>query len=81
VLLASLDFMSVTLVIPRGVISPFWEFVLVFKFFTDSSIFDDFRSALDKPSHHRPAQIPPFNVLEGQYRHFRVSRRCGALGT
>ncbi|KAK3986025.1 hypothetical protein QBC44DRAFT_297936 [Cladorrhinum sp. PSN332] len=58
------DLLSVTPVIPIGVINPFWKFAFVFKCFTDSIILDDFKSALDKLSHHRMSQILPFNVLE-----------------
>lgn len=58
------DLLSVTPVIPIGVINPFWKFAFVFKCFTDSIILDDFKSALDKLSHHRRSQILPFNVLD-----------------
>jgi hypothetical protein len=57
------DLLSVTPVIPIGVINPFWKFAFVFKCFTDSIILDDFKSALDKLSHHRRSQILPFDVL------------------
>ena len=58
------DLLSVTPVIPIGVINPFWKFAFVFKCFTDSIILDDFKSALDKLSHHRRSQILPFNILD-----------------
>jgi len=57
------DILSVTPVIPIGVINPFWKFAFVFKCFTDSIILDDFRAALDKLSRRRMAHILPFNVL------------------
>lgn len=59
------DLLSVTPVIPIGVINPFWKFAFVFKCFTDSIILDDFKAALDKLSRHRMSQILPFNVLGG----------------
>jgi hypothetical protein len=58
------DLLSVTPVIPIGVINPFWKFAFVFKCFTDSIILDDFKSALDKLSRHRRSQILPFNVFD-----------------
>jgi hypothetical protein len=57
------DLLSVTPVIPIGVINPFWKFAFVFKCFTDSIILDDFKAALDKLSRHRMAQILPLNVF------------------
>ncbi|KAK3899965.1 hypothetical protein C8A05DRAFT_17669 [Staphylotrichum tortipilum] len=57
------DILSVTPVIPIGVINPFWKFAFVFKCFTDSIILDDFRAALDKLSRRRMAHILPFNIL------------------
>ena len=59
------DILSVTPVIPIGVINPFWKFAFVFKCFTDSIILDDFRAALDKLSRRRMAQILPFGILGG----------------
>ncbi|SPO01683.1 uncharacterized protein DNG_04356 [Cephalotrichum gorgonifer] len=58
------DILSVTPVIPIGVINPFWKFAFVFKCFTDSIILDDFKAALDKLSRHHMSQILPFNILE-----------------
>ncbi|KAH6692736.1 hypothetical protein F5X68DRAFT_149253 [Plectosphaerella plurivora] len=57
------DLLSVTPVIPIGVINPFWKFAFVFKCFTDSIILDDFKAALDKLSRHRMSQILPFNIF------------------
>jgi hypothetical protein len=57
------DLLSVTPVIPIGVINPFWKFAFVFKCFTDSIILDDFKTALDKLSRHNMSRILPFNVL------------------
>lgn len=57
-----IDLLSVTPVIPIGVINPFWKFAFVFKCFTDSIILDDFKSALDALSHHRRTQILPFSI-------------------
>ncbi|KAK3308397.1 uncharacterized protein B0T15DRAFT_107128 [Chaetomium strumarium] len=57
------DILSVTPVIPIGVINPFWKFAFVFKCFTDSIILDDFRAALDKLSRRRMAHILPFSIL------------------
>jgi hypothetical protein len=57
------DILSVTPVIPIGVINPFWKFAFVFKCFTDSIILDDFRAALEKLSRRRMAQILPFDIL------------------
>ena len=59
------DILSVTPVIPLGVINPFWKFAFVFKCFTDSIILDDFKTSLDKLSRHRMAQVLPFNVFGG----------------
>ncbi|RYP40992.1 hypothetical protein DL767_001308 [Monosporascus sp. MG133] len=53
------DLLSVTPVIPIGVINPFWKFAFIFKCFTDSIILDDFKAALDKLSQHRMSQILP----------------------
>lgn len=58
------DLLSVTPVVPIGVINPFWKFAFVFKCFTDSIILDDFKSSLDKLSMHRRAQILPFSIME-----------------
>src|SRR5687767_15547185 len=58
-----IDLLSVTPVISIGVINPFWKFAFVFKCFTDSIILDDFKSALDKLSRHRRAQILPFDLF------------------
>ncbi len=59
------DILSVTPVIPIGVINPFWKFAFVFKCFTDSIILDDFRAALDKLSRRRFSQILPLGILGG----------------
>jgi hypothetical protein len=59
------DLLSVTPVIPIGVINPFWKFAFVFKCFTDSIILDDFKASLDKLSQHRMSQILPFSILGG----------------
>ncbi|KAK4151364.1 hypothetical protein C8A00DRAFT_45408 [Chaetomidium leptoderma] len=59
------DLLSVTPVIPIGVVNPFWKFAFVFKCFTDSIILDDFKAALDKLSRHHMAQILPFGLLGG----------------
>lgn len=59
------DILSVTPVIPIGVINPFWKFAFVFKCFTDSIILDDFRAALDKLSRRRMTQILPLGILGG----------------
>lgn len=61
------DILSVTPVIPIGVINPFWKFAFVFKCFTDSIILDDFKTALDKLSKHRMGQILPFNIASDDY--------------
>lgn len=58
-----LDILSVTPVIPIGVINPFWKFAFVFKCFTDSIILDDFKAALDKLSEYRRLRIRPFNII------------------
>ncbi|KAH6847504.1 hypothetical protein B0I37DRAFT_375212 [Chaetomium sp. MPI-CAGE-AT-0009] len=58
-----IDLLSVTPVIPIGVINPFWKFAFVFKCFTDSIILDDFKASLDKLSSHRRSQILPFSIL------------------
>ncbi|KAH6623673.1 hypothetical protein F5144DRAFT_632971 [Chaetomium tenue] len=70
-----IDLLSVTSVIPIGVINPFWKFAFVFKCFTDSIILDDFKSALDKLSHHRRSQILPFNVLD-DIESERAGKKC-----
>jgi hypothetical protein len=57
------DLLSVTSVLPIGVINPFWKFSFVFKCLTDTMILDDFKSALDKLSRHRMSQILPFDAL------------------
>jgi hypothetical protein len=71
------DLLSVTPVIPIGVINPFWKFAFVFKCFTDSIILDDFKAALDKLSRHRMAQILPLNVFgdEPSHRDSGISAR------
>lgn len=56
------DLLSVTPVIPIGVINPFWKFAFIFKCFTDSIILDDFKAALDKLSHRHMSHILPFNI-------------------
>ncbi|KAF2010226.1 hypothetical protein BU24DRAFT_428235 [Aaosphaeria arxii CBS 175.79] len=58
------DLLSVTPVIPIGVVNPFWKFAFVFKCFTDSIILDDFKTALDKLQQRRISHILPFSVLE-----------------
>lgn len=70
-----IDLLSVTPVIPIGVINPFWKFAFVFKCFTDSIILDDFKAALDKLSRHRRAQILPFDILgdNGSVQDLRIS--------
>ncbi|OAL45415.1 hypothetical protein IQ07DRAFT_591724 [Pyrenochaeta sp. DS3sAY3a] len=57
-----IDLLSVTPVIPIGVINPFWKFAFVFKCFTDSIILDDFKSALDALSHYRRTHILPLSI-------------------
>lgn len=57
------DLLSVTPVIPIGVINPFWKFAFVFKCLTDTIILDDFKTALDKLSRHRMSQILPFDAV------------------
>lgn len=57
------DILSVTPVIPIGVINPFWKFAFVFKCFTDSIILDDFKAALDKLSQRHMSQFLPFTNL------------------
>ncbi|KEY73577.1 hypothetical protein S7711_09193 [Stachybotrys chartarum IBT 7711] len=58
-----IDLLSVTPVIPIGVINPFWKFAFVFKCLTDTIILDDFKVALDKLSRHRRTQLLPFDAL------------------
>lgn len=72
-----IDLLSVTPVIPIGVINPFWKFAFVFKCFTDSIILDDFKAALDNLSQHRMSQILPLSILGDatSARGFRVSQR------
>ncbi|KAL2131849.1 hypothetical protein VTI74DRAFT_4537 [Chaetomium olivicolor] len=57
------DILSVTPVIPIGVINPFWKFAFVFKCFTDSIILDDFKAALDKLSRRKRAWSYPTSVV------------------
>lgn len=59
------DLLSVTPVIPLGVINPFWKFAFVFKCFTDSIILDDFKTALDKLSDYSMGRILPIGSLGG----------------
>lgn len=58
-----IDLLSVTPVIPIGVINPFWKFSMVFKCLSDTIILDDFKTALDKLSRHRRSQILPFDAF------------------
>jgi len=58
-----IDLLSVTPVLPIGVMNPFWKFAFVFKCFTDSIILDDFKTALDKLSHHSMSRLLPFHGL------------------
>lgn len=52
-----LEVLAVTPVFSIGGINPYWKFASVFKCFTDTVILDDFKSALDKLSHHRMNMI------------------------
>ncbi|KFA80737.1 hypothetical protein S40288_10029 [Stachybotrys chartarum IBT 40288] len=58
-----IDLLSVTHVIPIGVINPFWKFAFVFKCLTDTIILDDFKMALDKLSRHRMTQLLPLDAF------------------
>ncbi|KAH7086501.1 hypothetical protein FB567DRAFT_444305 [Paraphoma chrysanthemicola] len=58
-----IDLLSVTPVVPIGVINPFWKFAFVFKCFTDSIILDDFKTALDKLSLRSRTGLLPFHSL------------------
>lgn len=42
--------------LPIG-INPFWKLAFVFKLLTDSVILDDFKTALDKLSHHNLSRV------------------------
>ncbi|KAF5593850.1 hypothetical protein FPANT_5043 [Fusarium pseudoanthophilum] len=53
------DLLSVTPVIPIGVINPFWKFAFIFKCFTDTIVLDDFKTALDKLSRYKMEQNYP----------------------
>jgi hypothetical protein len=71
------DLLSVTPVIPIGVINPFWKFAFVFKCLTDTIILDDFKTALDKLSRHRMSQILPLDAVlrtESNDQHVRKKR-------
>ncbi|KAF5980820.1 hypothetical protein FBULB1_5013 [Fusarium bulbicola] len=51
------DLLSVTPVIPIGVINPFWKFAFIFKCFTDTIVLDDFKTALDKLITWKPMDL------------------------
>lgn len=58
-----IDLLSVTPVIPIGVINPFWKLAFISKCLTDTIVLDDFKTALDKLSRHRRSQLLPFDAL------------------